>query len=139
MIRACEKSDFKMVSSFLSVRLCGDEIKFRLKDREFAEECEGHADTCGEWVRSNTKMMSGEFLRRPKGFLNYYRILFASSTPVYLLAKFQNVKNTTMVNSDKGDTIMFSAVWMVAARPRYTGYWCTGCPCQWSPALLAVH
>ena len=106
MIRACEKSDFKMVSSFLSVRLCGDEIKFRLKDREFAEECEGHADTCGEWVRSNTKMMSGEFLRRPKGFLNYYRILFASSTPVYLLAKFQNVKNTTMVNSDKGDTIM---------------------------------
>ena len=103
MIRACEKSDFKMVSSFLSVRLCGDEIKFRLKDREFAEECEGLADTCGEWVRSNTKMMSGEFLRRPKGFLNYYRILFASSTPVYLLAKFQNVKNTTMNNSDKGD------------------------------------
>ena len=88
------------------MRLCGDEIKFRLKDREFAEECEGHADTCGEWVRSNTKMMSGEFLRRPKGFLNYYRILFASSTPVYLLAKFQNVKNTTMVNSDKGDIIM---------------------------------
>ena len=87
LIRACEKNNFEMVKSFLSICFCDGQIKFTLHDGKF--ESDRASDNFKGWFHSNTKILSGEFNRHTSGFLNFFRIFFAKSTPAYLVARFQ--------------------------------------------------
>ena len=87
LIRACEKNNFEMVGSFLSICFCDGQIKFTLHDGKF--EFDRAPDNFKGWFHANTKILSGEFNRHTSGFLNFFRIFFAKSTPAYLVAKFQ--------------------------------------------------
>ena len=89
LIRACEKNNFKMVKHFLEICFCDGKIKFTLHVDKFEESLKEEKFSCKEWFYDNTKMLSGEFQQYTSGFLNFFRIFYARSTPAYLVARFQ--------------------------------------------------
>lgn len=89
LIRACEKNNFEMVKHFMSICFCDGQIKFSLNDGKFELYQTGTSFNFREWFSANTKILSGEFNRHTSGFLNFFRIFYARSTPAYLVARFQ--------------------------------------------------
>ena len=102
LIRACEKNNFKMVKHFLEICFCDGKIKFTLHVDKFEEGLKEEKFSCKEWFYDNTKMLSGEFQQYTSGFLNYFRIFYARSTPAYLVARFQ-------FSDEKGFLLKFSS------------------------------
>lgn len=98
LIRACEKNNFDMVKHFISTCFCDGQIKFRLNDSKFELDQTGTSFSFQDWFSANTKILSGEFNRHTSGFLNFFRIFYARSTPAYLVASFQ-------FSNDKGLTL----------------------------------
>ena len=94
MIRACEKDDFEMVSTFLNFKypLRDDlEATFRIDDSEF-KACE--QDDKDKW-KNHSRLQNNlsfiltrrHFLNEDKDILLHYRNFFAVSRPAYLIAK----------------------------------------------------
>ena len=98
LIRACEKNNFDMVKHFISTCFCDGQIKFCLNDGKFELNQTGTSFSFKGWFSANTKILSGEFNRHTSGFLNFFRIFYARSTPAYLVARFQ-------FSNDKGLTL----------------------------------
>ena len=77
MIRACEKNDFTMVSHFMGVKFCLDnvDVKFRINDETLKD-------------KSNKNFFYVEN-DREKEFLKHIRNFQATGTPAFLIAKFR--------------------------------------------------
>ena len=94
MIRACEKDDYGMVSTFMNFKykLNNDvEAAFRIDDSEF-KACE--QDEKKRW-KNHTKIQNSlsfpltrrQYLKEEKDILLHYRNFYAVSKPSYLIAK----------------------------------------------------
>ena len=77
MIRACEKNDFTMVSHFMGVKFCLDnvDVKFRIND-----------ETLKDKSNKNFFYVDND---REKEFLKHIRNFQATGTPAFLIAKFR--------------------------------------------------